>query len=242
MSVRGPGNIGKGREKGFTLLEIVISLFLLSILVTTVFGAARFMFGQADDGTAGIDSQEMVAVCLNRIAQDLGSIQVGLPPVFVSAESREEADPYRVVGSVDQAGGKSYSRLRFASSAHLAMDGRPPREGVAEIVYYVREDADDTPTLYRADRIQFETPLSEDRFDPVLCRPLSSLKFGYVAADGQTRELWDSESADDDYLTPRAVSVELGIAEGEAVRRYRAVVALPVYRDSLSDLGGADGP
>ncbi len=215
-------------KTGFTLLEIMISIFIFSIIITTVFASYRSVFFSADKIDAGLDLYGMTGSCLNRISLDLSGIAIAQVPEYAKPELDSTPDPYRVVGDRSDLSGADFPRLRLASRSHVPLDGSA-HESVAEIIYYVSEDEESGYRLRRSDRLYpYKTP-EEQANDPVLCEKLKSLVFTYYDNEGETHDTWDSESKDVAYATPKSINIRLEVGEEDAVSKvFETMVMLPV--------------
>ena len=220
-------------KTGFTLLEIMISIFIFSIIITTVFASYRSVFFSADKIDAGLDLYGMTGSCLNRISLDLSGIAIAQVPEYAKPELDSTPDPYRVVGDRSDLSGADFPRLRLASRSHVPLDGSA-HESIAEIIYYVSEDEESGYRLRRSDRLYpYKTP-EEQANDPVLCEKLKSLVFTYYDNEGETHDTWDSESKDVAYATPKSINIRLEVGEEDAVSKvFETMVMLPVVREAL---------
>ena len=219
----------KGLPEGFTLLEILIALFIFSVVVTTIFGSYNFIFSSTDALDSGIAVYEPARNCLNRMTTDLQAVYVTLPPVYTPPGFDAPPDTYRFSGEMDTVGDTSFSRLRFTSLAHVAFE-KNQQEGIAEIVYYVQPGDNGTFILRRSDTLYPYQPFREKGTDPVLCENLKSLKFTYYDAEGADADHWDSDSDEFKYATPRAVGIQLELGNGSSSQQFATLVTLPVYR------------
>ncbi len=217
------------RGAGFTLLEILVAIFIFAVIITTVFGSFRAVFFSADAVGSDVAIFQTARTCLNRMATDLGALYITEYPRYTKPAFDDPLDPYRLVGDTTDVTGNSFGRLQFASLAHLPLHG-DHRRGVARIVYYVHQRKDDSLVLRRADDLfpfpEFEA--SED--DPILCDKLLGITFAYGGAEDETAERWDSESADDDYATPHSVSVRLTVGDPSRPITFTTRIPLHVYR------------
>lgn len=68
-----------GFQRGFTLLELMISIALISIIVVIIFGAMRLGFRSVDAGEKKVESLERVRASLNIIDSQ---IQSGIPLTY----------------------------------------------------------------------------------------------------------------------------------------------------------------
>jgi len=227
------------RSSGFTLFEILIAMFIFSIIVTTIFGSFTAIFSNADALQEGIDTYEMANTCLNRMITDIRESYISAADYKKpGAGADEEPDNYRVVGDVSYAGSKSFSRLRFTSRAHVSLE-KSTQGGIAEIVYYVHQTKigdEDIYLLKRADSLypyeRFKGNTFEEKgADPVLCEGVKSLEFKFYDDEGTEYDTWNSESEESKYATPRAVKIKLEIGDESSSFFFETMVNLLVFRE-----------
>ncbi len=111
---------------------------------------------------------EMAKDGLGRMTIDLESLFILQPPAFKISGSDDTEDPFRLVGDIVNIGGEDVGKLRFTALAHIPLD-RQPRDGVAEIIYYVNESRDGNRVLQtiRPARLHRPARRSERRSDSV---------------------------------------------------------------------------
>jgi general secretion pathway protein J len=216
-------------DRGFTLLEIVIAIFIFSVIVTTIFGSYNSVFTGAEVINEGVISYEMARTSLNRMTFDLESIHVSLPPQYSPPDFNDPPDPYRIAGSIDNVQTVSFPKLRFTSTAHVSFGGKTESQ-IAEIVYYVQAIDNKQYSLRRADNLYPYGEFEENANDPVLCENLKSLTFNYYDREGTEYEMWDSEAEDFGYATPAAIGITLELTSGTSSLWFKTMVTLPVYR------------
>ncbi len=217
---------GDGSARGFTLLEIMVAIFIFVVVITTVFGSFRTVFSSADAVGGDVAVFEAARTCLGRMATDLAALQVTHHPRYSVPEFNDPPDPYRLVGDATDVAGSRFGRLRFASLAHLPLH-RDLRQGVSRIVYYVHPKDDDTLVLRRADHLYPFPEFEESADDPILCDNVQALEFGYWMPDAESNESWDSESPDTEHAMPRAIDVRLTI--GPPARPQTFTTRIPLY-------------
>lgn len=236
-SIRRDGNAGFDALKmsGFTLLEVLIAVFIFAIIITTVFGSFHLLFANAEAVDAHLEAYEMAQTCFARMMIDLREIQITPAMMYKKAEQGAPPDPYRVVMEAPESAGGAGARLRFASFAHLPISSRLPNR-IGEIIYYL--DAADTahPVLRRADHSIFRIPAEFTGKDPILCRDVRFLEFTCYNASGEVYEYWDSENDQFENATPRAVRVRLAVGSEDAPLTFETVMALPVYREKIESV------
>ncbi|BBO87468.1 type II secretion system protein J [Desulfosarcina ovata] len=219
----------KAPNGGFTLLEIMVAIFIFAVVITTVFGSFRAVFSSTDAVGGDVDVFASARTCLSRMATDLEALTISDYPRYAKPEFNDPPDPYQLLGETTDIRGTRFGRLQFASLAHLALHG-DPRQGVCRIVYYVDQLDDDSLVLRRADDLYPFPEFEESEDDPILCANLLDLKFEYTDAEDETSENWDSESADNDYATPRAIQVHLKVGTETRPILFTTRIPLHVYR------------
>lgn len=214
---------------GFTLLEILVAVFILATVVTTVLASFNMVFSTSGALEASATVFETGKTSLARIVYDIENVFVLDRPIYKPPVVDGPPDPYRFQGSIDSFGGTSLAKLRFTSRAHVPLS--PSRQdGIAEIVYYLQADAAGRLRLKRADHLYPYPRFEERSSDPVLCENVKSLAFEYVSADGTATEEWDSESPKFGYATPVSVAVRLEVAEANEAYVFQTTVSLPMLR------------
>ncbi len=229
-------SFGKPGQSGFTLFEILISLFIFTIVMTTIFGSYQAVFSKTGAIQEGIDVCEMMNNCLGRMTEDLKSAYVDIPPGYSKPKFDSEPDPWRMIGDSSYTGSGSFSRFRFASSAHMSLTS-DTRSGIAAIVYYVSRTGDDRYVLKRADSLQpypkFPMGFEEKAADPVLCDNVKSLKFIYYDEEGREHEDWDSDSQEFRYATPSAIKITIETGDESHSLFFGTTVKFPVSRKKI---------
>jgi len=219
----------KGLSGGFTVLEILIAMFIFAVVATTIFGSYNLIFSSSDDFSSGIVVYESARNCLDRISADLQAAYVTLPPAYTPPHSDALPDSYRFSGDTDIVGGRSFPRLRFTSLAHVPFE-KSRQEGIAEIVYYVQPGDNGTFILRRFDALYPYKPFQEKGTDPILCDNLKTLKFTYYNTEGNDSDRWNSDSDEFKYATPRAVGIEIELGNGSFSQQFATLVSLPSHR------------
>lgn len=228
-SSKGKRRRAKRPDRGFTLLEILAAMFILSIVMGLLFGTFEGVFSNADHVNAASDIYEMAGAGLGRITADLKAIHIIQPPRYKAPDLDSEPDPYRLEAGTEYAGGQTFAMLRFTSMAHLPM-GRDARDGIARIVYYVQDTPDGGFVLRRSDAPYPFPEFEPAPTDPVLCEQVRAFKLIYYDKEGRESEEWNSESDLYDYSTPRSIGVRLTLGSEETPYEFGTEVLLPVHR------------
>jgi len=212
-------------------MEVLVATAILAIVVTTVLASFNSVFSTTEvlDDSANI--YEMAKNCLKQMALDLESIHVSQRPIYKPPEMDQPPDPYRFVATAVDTGGTGFAQnLRFTSRAHIGFE-KNPRQGIAELIYYLKAGNDGLLTLKRADSL-FPYPEFEERgSDPILCKHVKSLSYKFYDKDGTEFDIWDSDSDEFGYATPVAVAIKLELANKTASHTFDTMVALPITRE-----------
>jgi general secretion pathway protein J len=224
-----PADAPSRAAAGFTLLEILVAVFILAVVVTTVLASFNMVFSTTGALETSATMFESGQTTLNRIIHDLENLFVLDRPVYKPPTVDGPPDPYRFQASLESFGGIQLAKLRFTSRAHVALSPSR-RDGIGEIVYYLQADAAGSLRLKRADHL-YPYPRFEERIsDPVLCENVKSLAFEYVDARGESTDTWDSEAPKFGNGTPVMVAVRLELAEAGESYVFQTTVALPMVR------------
>jgi general secretion pathway protein J len=219
------------RRNGFTLMEIMIAMFVLSVVISLVFASLDGVLGSADHVNAQSDILEMGQTCMERIAADLDALHIMTYPRYAppGIDDDDEDELYRIEGEAVSMGGETFAKLRFASLAHLPLN-QVPREGIAEIVYYILETEDSGYTLRRKDTLYPYPEFEEDESDPILCEQVHGFKVLYYDHEDREVEDWNSQSNDVDYATPVAIAFKLTVGDETSPMILSRRIKLPVHR------------
>lgn len=217
---------------GFTLLEILIAVFIFALIVSAIFTAYRGTFNVIEDTESQEDIYHMARVALERI---IGDLEAAYSPE--SARNREAdratSEPVLFQGGTREINDLRCSELRFLSLAHLSFSDERPLAQPAEIAYYGAAAGIDGTVLdlYRSD-----TLLTHERAEPetgglLLCKGLSTVDILYYDADGNPSESWNSVEGASEGKLPSRVSVRLEFpnpTDPERPLRFMTGVAIPM--------------
>ena len=220
-------------RKGFTLLEILIAMFIFAVVLTTIFTSYTGTFRIIDETESQTDIYAMARTVMIRMQEDLESIHFKETGASESEES--SIQPATFLGESKEIKGRDADTLRFLSRAHLMFDEEDENPGVAEISYYVSEnEAEESLSLYRADRPELEEPQEEETGGLTLCDGLFSISITYHDADGEVHENWDTSEDEFKHKLPAMVSIMLefvNIRNAEKPYKFMTRVALPMARE-----------
>ncbi len=214
---------------GFTLIELLLAIFILSIMLTTVFGGLNHLFGNIPSVTQKGALYEMGSRFMKRISLDLRGIHVTANEIYEPPDLNGSSDPYLILGGNRYDGTYGTNFLRFSSSEHVALDNTPDL-GISEIVYYLHEIRKGEFVLRRSDRLYRKAHHRMNKNDPVVCKAVEALRFTFYDRNGKEYDHWDSDSEAFDYAIPAAVGIFLKLHGKAGSHSFQTTVALSVTR------------
>jgi len=216
---------------GFTLVEVLISIFIFALVASAIFTAYTGTFKIMDESEARADIYGMAGIALERISEDLESAYFSN---MAQNPGSDRANPEMVlfVGEKKEIGGRNCGALRFLSLAHLTFSEEEPVAKPTEIVYYVATKGEgDLLDLYRSDiPLGYERPDSESG-GLLLCEGLLSIDFTYYDSDGEPHETWDSGEGESKGKLPLRVSISMEFADStnpDTPYKFTTGIALPM--------------
>ena len=216
---------------GFTLLEILIAIFIFALIVSAVFTAYRGTLNIIDETESQEDIYQMARIAMERITGDLESAY--LPETTQTGEpDKATSEPALFQGEKKYMEDLRCGELRFLSLAHLTFSDEKSLAEPAEIAYYgATGTGEDVFDLYRSD-----TSLTRERPESgtgglLLCKGLSSIDFIYYDAEGESHENWDSDEGPSKGKLPSRVSILMEFPNRtgpERPFRFMTGVAIPM--------------
>lgn len=221
MSDRSP--VHHRYSHGFTLLELLIAIFILGIVLTTIYvaysGTLTVIKELNDDSRA----YQMARITLDRMNRDLSSLQrFGNVFVLQSEKSR--------------IGDREFGSLTFWSAAHLTFDEDGPSSHPASIAYFVKQDTDGSFSLWRSDVAEAKpSPDKKTGGGLIICQNIQAINLKFYDEGGRDYDSWDTSSSSEPQKgkPPVLVQIELMLTNGrDAEKPYKFMtnVFLPVRK------------
>ena len=188
-------------KSGFTLLELILAMAMMSMLAVSLYGTLRVAFKARDSATSGIAPMRSANVALDLLGQDLES---ALPPTGVLAgaflaqhlgdvQNSQDTIEFYCIGTSD-----SLDPPNVAAFRKLDIGLEPSPDGKGYL-------------LVRRITNNLLSPQEVTPNEEILCRKVRSFSLRYY--DGQSwYEDWDSTQMGD--ILPVAVQVDLQIQTG----------------------------
>ncbi len=218
-------------NNGFTLLEILLAIFILTLVVSAVFGAFSGTFKVVNGTEAQEEVYAAARVTLDRISEDLASAYGNDTDAEDKAGVNSTSQPVIFLGEDREMGDASGDSLRFLSWAHISFKKGHPVEGPAEIAYYTvyREESKQL-ALYRSDTLDYLESPGADRGGLLLCEGLKWLNFTYYDENGEAHEAWAASGRQKKRALPSRVRISIGFEnplDPENPLEFDTGVALP---------------
>lgn len=170
------------RQGGFTLLELLMAIFIFAIVISSVYGAYRTTFLIVNSAEDQAEYGNMAQAALERLTSDLESYYFGEDGFLLGGKKEDDT------GRADQ--------LSFTSTSHLTFSKKEQPAGYAVIGYSAETDEETgLLRLYRIDKT-FRPGAGREIDDQkgfLLCDKLTEVIFSYFDAEGNESEEWKSD-------------------------------------------------
>jgi prepilin-type N-terminal cleavage/methylation domain-containing protein len=213
------------RSCGFTLIEILIAIFILGLVLATVYASYSGILKTSHQMEEEGNIYKMARTSMDRMIKDLSSLQ--------SSSGSFDFRAQKITLS-----NKEFYSLFFWSASHLAFGENESTGRPAAISYYVQEDeGGNSFSLWRSD-ISGAKPNKEKNTSGgfVICQNVDSWNLRFYDSTGNELESWDSSSlAEQKDKAPVAVKIELALVnlnDKEKPYKFMTKVFLPVKKQT----------
>lgn len=195
------GRIREIQRSGFTLLEILVAMFILAIVLSTIFGTFSETLKNINHAESQAEIYQMARVALKIMNEDLEGSLISGTRSFSGQD--EEID------------GRDADFLSFFSTNHISFEAPGKDSGNAGISFYVLEKEEEQEeeekglVLYRADILEQDQEPEEKTGGAVLCEGLHSVNFMYYNSEGDEYDSWDSTDGQYKNKLPSMVTIRL---------------------------------
>ena len=249
----------KKKNSAFTLIEILLALFLFSVAMTAIFSSFTSVLTNAKNIKGSIDDYGLARECFDRVEKDLKAVFV---PVMPKQKNNPKPPPYAFVSNGDDGFSfTAFSHIAFADEIarqeKLAeemqeilkdlKDNEEEKEKKAQqikgklsklaiITYFLSKNNtnDDTYSLKRSD-ILLENN-SQSLYDFItddeaysVCSNIKSMELIYMDNEGGEHSDWDSNSKSTNNAPPVAVEINLKLKGRFADKSFKSKIILPIH-------------
>lgn len=210
---------------GFTLVEILIAIFILSVVMATVYVSYSGILKTAHQMGEERDIYKMARASMDRMIKDLSSLQASAGSFDLRAEKKTLSN-------------REFHSIYFWSASHLVFSDIDEEGRTAAIGYYVRDDEDRKSfSLWRTD-VSGSRPDSSKNMEGgfVICKNIDVFRLTFYDSEGRETDSWDSSSSkggDNAVKTPAAVKIELFLVNAndqEKPYKFMTKVFLPAKK------------
>jgi len=186
---------------GFTLIEILLAIFILGMVMVTVYVSYSGTMKTSRQMEDESNIYKTARVTMDRMIKDLSSLQ-------------PSGGRFDFHAGKDTLNKKEFHSLYFWSASHLAFEENEDTGRPATIHYSVREDnSGESFSLWRSD-VAGATPedTKETEGGYVICKNIESFRLTFDDTEGRESDVWDSSSiSGQSAQIPASVKIELAL-------------------------------
>jgi general secretion pathway protein J len=207
---------------GFTLVEILIAIFILSLVMATVYASYTGILKTSRQLEEEGAIYQMARASMDRLIKDLSSLQKSSGSFYLNAE-------------VKKSGNREFHSVSFWSSSHLAF-GEDESEGRPATISYYFQESDDGKSfsLLRSD-LSGDTPDQTKKEDGgfIICKNIDTFRLTFYDAAGEESDSWSVSSVpgQEKGKAPAAIKIELFVVnpnDSEKPYKFMTKVFIPV--------------
>ena len=213
------------RSGGFTLVEIMIAIFILGLVMATVYVSYSGILKTSHQLEEEGNIYKMARTSMDRMIKDLSSLQMSSGTFDLRAEKKTLSN-------------HNFYSLSFWSASHLVFGENGGTGRPAAISYYVQEDeGGGSFSLWRSDVSGAKpSPGKNQSGGFVICQNVDSWILRFYDSTGNELESWDSSSSSEQNgKVPAAVKIELALVnlnDKEKPYKFMTKVFLPVKKQT----------
>lgn len=201
-------------EAGFTLIEVLVAVSILSIISSFVFGVLISSLNASEEAEWRMDINHTGRYLINRMTNDLTS-------ATIMANSKRGG----LIGKHFTRNGKDRDEIHFTSFSRLYLSNLP-KVNQSEIGYYFLIGDEGAEMLLRRESDVIEKPLDRGGVAMEVTDMIKEIRIRYYTGTSW-EEQWDSDGRGK--TLPRAVSIELTLSDGERDYFFSNIVRIPDY-------------
>ncbi len=216
-----------GKKGGFTLLEILIAIFILAIIMTIVLGPFTGILASSREAERKVDLYQLGRSLMDFLSADIRG--------FFPQPAGEDGFFFRA-SEENLEGMTTMPRLDFITS-HSLMIGPQRNRFLSEVTYFLRKNPkDEMYTLIRRSESPPTEPFDEGGKEVPLCRIIETFRVQSVSRDEAIGELTGE--------IPRALIIDFTLnLDGEKenfVTMVRPMVTLGASVEGIPGLGSVN--
>jgi len=216
-------------EVGFTLVELLLALFLFALIAGAIFATFAAVASGVEKGRQHIEIYRVGRVALLRMAQEVGAAMPpsgAVPPplgTFTGFQGKKNAD-----------GGTGHDRIDFLTIPYRRYSDKVPSYEFCRVAYYVADNPQGKTALFREEDCSGE---EDERRERATRLELTDLAVGLVITYYDVEKDYEEwpPNVDVQSLLPCRVRLALTLRDAQQyARAFITTVALPM-RGSCED-------
>ena len=172
--------------KGFTLLEVLVSMAILVIIMAALYSAYTTNVEAIQIARQNGEVHQTARIVLDRMTKDL---QSALIEVSVSSDKIKLG----LVGEDREIDGRRADRMDFTTVTHLPLTEKGPASDLCEIGYLVEEDSEDKVlVLLRRDDPSVDEDFTKGGSLQEMARNVLEFSLTYQDSRGEESDKWNT--------------------------------------------------
>lgn len=220
-------NRARASQRGMTLLEILVSMAILALVSTLIYGAFDGM-NRSRNGIARIDERyHQGRQAISRMSRELQAAFLSFhQPQLQTAALRQTLFLGTDSGSSDRVDFTSFSHKRLQRNVHESDQN--------EVSYFMARDPErsDKYDLVRREQKEIDLDATKGGVIQVLCEDVTAFDVQYLEPFNDTwQDSWDSSQSSSTYTfnrLPLQVRIRLVLKGGEGDRLIRLSTKVPL--------------
>ena len=172
--------------KGFTLLEVLVSMAILVIIMAALYSAYTTNVEAIQIARQNGEIHQTARIVLDRITKDL---QSALIRTSVSSETIKLG----LIGEDREIDGRRADRIDFTTVTHLPLTEKGPASDLCEIGYLIDEDSEGQGlVLLRRDDPSVDEDFTQGGSLQEMARNVLEFNLTYQDVQGETSDRWNT--------------------------------------------------
>ncbi len=196
--------------KGFTLLEVLISVTITAIVMGAIYGAYTSNLDAIQSARRSGLVNQTARIILDRMCRDFESAFITAPP----ASGSEVTPRTGLLGEDREIDGRPADGVDFTSLSHLPLRKIDLHTDFCEIGYHLEEDEKEGDLIiYRRDQAIPDQDLSGGGLITELSGMVGGLDISYQDREGEDFDTWDTFEGYHKDVLPSLVRIVLTIKD-----------------------------
>jgi len=172
--------------KGFTLLEVLVSIAILVIIMAALYSAYTTNVEAIQIARQNGEIHQTARIVLDRITKDLQS-------ALIRTSVASERIKLGLIGEDREIDGRRADRMDFTTVTHLPMMENAPASDLCEIGYLIEEDSEGKVlVLLRRDDPSVDEDFTKGGWLQEMARNVLEFKVTYQDSRGEDSDRWNT--------------------------------------------------